>query len=53
MKEFGLTASDLDRWIKQAKRQAPSRRRIIVDSKKTNFVVLHKENQRLKMPHSQ
>lgn len=49
VEEYGLTASALDRWIKQAQTSGSFKEKDNRSSDENELVALRKENQRLKM----
>ncbi|ALP35661.1 transposase [Paenibacillus sp. IHB B 3084] len=49
VEEYGLTASALDRWIKQAQATGSFKEKDNRSSEENELIALQKENQRLKM----
>ena len=49
MEEYDLTASALDRWIKQAQTTGSFKEKDNRSSEENELIALRKENQRLKM----
>lgn len=49
VEEYGLTASALDRWIKQAQTTGSFKEKDNRSSEENELIALQKENQRLKM----
>jgi len=49
VEEYGLTASALDRWIKQAQTSGSFKEKDNRSSEENELMALRKENQRLKM----